>query len=414
MKRVCAFLIPILLSAALTVLGQVDKATITGTVTDASGGAVPEARVTLEYPATGLTRTVSSNGAGVYLMVGLPIGHVIVNIDKAGFRPVRSDIDLNVGATRTLDFHLEILNVDTSVEVVSEDDLQRSSAAVGATFNNTQISQLPINGRNWGGLMTLTPGAIDTGAGNGASVRFFAQGGDDVNYRVDGVDATAVRNQAESKSRLMISEDAIAEFRVTSQLYTAETGGATSAQVEIVSKGGTNNFHGSTFEYLRNSDLDSRSPFDGKSVPPFKMNQFGANIGGPLLRNKTFFFLSYEGIVQRQYITQIGFVPSDSFRAGAAAAVRPLLALYPEGQTPVFTNGVLNQNVRQWTGIGLSTQNEHSGLLRIDHHFNDKLSAYFRASGDTTNIFTPNSSLPIRNPKSGRTYQRFVRFPPIW
>ena len=130
--------------------------------------------------------------------------------------------------------------------------------------------------------MALTPGAVDTGAGNGASVRFFGQGGDDVNYRVDGVDATAVRNQSESKSRLMISEDAIAEFRVNSQLYTAETGGATSAQIEIVSKGGTNQFHGGAFEYLRNSALDSRSPFDGKSIPPFKMNQFGATVGGPI------------------------------------------------------------------------------------------------------------------------------------
>ncbi len=383
-----------LLLSSLTAFGQVDKASITGTLSDPSGASVPAAQITIEYPATGVSRSVTTNASGVFLMVGLPVGHAVVNAAKTGFRPVRTEIDLNVGATRTLNFPLEVLSVDTSVEVVSEDDLQKSSAAIGATFNNTQISQLPINGRNWGGLMTLTPGAIDTGAGNGASVRFFAQGGDDVNYRVDGVDATAVRNQAEGKSRLMISEDAISEFRVTSQLYTAETGGATSAQVEIVSKGGTNEFHGAAYEYLRNSALDSRSPFDGKSVPPFKMNQFGATFGGPLLRNKTFFFLSYEGLVQKQYITQIGFVPSDSARASAVPAVRPLLALYPTGQTPVFTNGVLNPNVRQWTGIGLSTQNEHTGLLRIDHHFTDKLSGYFRASGDTTNIFTPNASLP--------------------
>ena len=152
---------------------------------------------------------------------------------------------------------------DTTVEVVSETDLVRNSAAVGATFENTQISQLPVNGRNFADLMTLTPGAIDTGAGNGASVRFFAQGGDDNNYRIDGVDATSVRNQSESKSRLMLSEDAIAEFRVNSQLYTAETGGATGGQVEVVTKSGTNQFHGSVFEYLRNSAVDSRSDFDG-------------------------------------------------------------------------------------------------------------------------------------------------------
>ena len=394
MKTQLVYLPSLLLLFGLAALGQVDKAAVTGTLTDPSGAAVAAASVSVTYPSTGLKRSVVTNGSGVFLIVGLPVGHVQVDAVKDGFRPLRTELDLNVGETRTLDFPLDLASVDTSVEVVAETDLQRSSAAIGATFENTQISQLPINGRNWGGLMTLTPGAIDTGAGNGASVRFFAQGGDDVNYRVDGVDATAVRNQSESKSRLMISEDAIAEFRVNSQLYTAETGGSDSASVEIVSKNGTNDFHGGAFEYLRNSALDSRSPFDGTNVPPFKMNQFGATLGGPVVHNQTFFFLSYEGVVQRQYITQIGFVPSDSFRAAAAAGVKPLIALYPEGQTHVVTNGVVNPNVMQWTGTGLSTQNEHTGLLRIDHRFSDKLSAYFRASGDTTNIFAPNASLP--------------------
>jgi len=259
---------------------QVDRAVVTGTLHDASGALVTDAKVTVTFPATGLRRTTLSNGTGAFLVAGLPVGHVQVQAEKQGFRTIRAEVDLGVGETKTFDFALEIATAESSVEVVAEADLARTSAAVGATFDNTQISQLPVNGRNWGGLMTLTPGAIDTGTGNGASVRFFAQGGDDNNFRVDGVDATSVRNQAESKSRLMISEDAIAEFRVNSQLYTAETGGATGGQVEIVSKAGTNQFHGAFFEYLRNSALDSRSPFDGTSVPPFRMNQFGATAGG--------------------------------------------------------------------------------------------------------------------------------------
>ncbi len=373
---------------------QIDKASVTGTLLDPTGASVPDAKVTLTYPETGLKRTATTNGAGVFLIVGLPVGHIVFDTQKDGFREIRTETDLSVGETRTLNFSLEVAAVGSSVDVVSESDLVRNTAATGATFNNTQISQLPINGRNWGGLMVLTPGAIDLGAGNGSSVRFFGQGGDDNNFRIDGVDATSVRNQAESKSRMQISEDAIAEFRVNSQLYTAETGGAPAGQIEIVSKGGTNDFRGSLFEYLRNSDLDSRSPFDGKTVPPFRMNQFGATIGGPVYKNKTFFFLSYEGLVQRQSITQIAFVPTDSFRAKAVAAVQPLLALYPQGQTPVVTGGVVNPNVAQWTGIGLSTQDEHTGLVRIDHRFSDKLTAYFRASGNTTNIFAPNAALP--------------------
>jgi opacity protein-like surface antigen len=375
-------------------MAQVDKGTVTGTLTDPTGATVAEAKVNIRYPETGLTRSAGTNASGAYLLVGLPVGHVLLETEKNGFRPIRSEFDLAVGETRTLNFALQLATVDSSVEVVAEADLDRTSAAVATTFDNTQISQLPINGRNWGGLMTLTPGAIDTGAGNGASVRFFGQGGDDVNYRVDGVDATAVRNQSESKSRLMISEDAIAEFRVNAQLYTAETGGATSAQIEIVSKGGTNDFHGGAFEYLRNSALDSRSPFDGKSIPPFKMNQFGSTLGGPVVKNKTFFFLSWEAIIQRQYITEIGFVPTPAFRAAAVAAVQPLINLYPIGQTPVITKGAPDPNVAQWTGTSLATQNEHTGLMRIDHRFSDKFSAYFRASGDSTNQFTPNSALP--------------------
>ena len=362
MKTQSVCLLSAFLLSSLGALGQVDKAAVTGTLTDPSGATVADAKISVAYPATGLTRSATTNESGVFLIVGLPLGHAVIDAQKPGFRPVRTEMDLNVGETRTLDFPLEVAGVDSTVEVVAEADLQRSSAATGAIFDDTQISQLPLNGRNWGGLMTLTPGAVDTGAGNGGSVRFFGQGGDDINYRIDGVDATAVRNQSESKSRMMISEDAIAEFRVNSQLYTAETGGSDSAQIEIVSKGGTNLFHGGVFEYLRNSDLDSRSPFDGQTIPPFKMNQFGATVGGPLVHNKTFFFLSYEGIIQRQYITQIGFVPSPAFRAAAVPAVQPLIALYPQGQTPVITNGVVNPNVMQWTGTGLSTQNEHTGL----------------------------------------------------
>ena len=368
---------------------QVDRATLTGTLLDVSGSVVPSGQVTVTYPSTGLTRAVSSTQAGVFLVTGLPVGHVVINAEKTGFRPIRTETDLDVGETKTLDFKLEVSAVNTSVEVVDEAELSKDSAEIGAVFNTRQISQLPINGRNYGGLMTLTPGAIDTGAGNGASVRFFGQGSDDVNYRIDGVDATSVRNQNAGKSRMTISEDAIAEFRVNANLYTAETGGTTSAQVEIASKSGTNDFHGALYEYLRNSALDSRSPFDGRSVPPFRMNQFGATLGGPIDKDRTFFFVSFEGLIQRQGITQIAQVPSDLFRAQAVAAVQPLINLYPRGQT-----ATKNPSVMQWTGVGEAIQNEYTGLMRIDHRFTDKLSSYFRFSKDSTEIFAPNAALP--------------------
>jgi hypothetical protein len=378
----------VLAFAATTGVAQVDRATVTGTLRDPSGAVVPDARIMVSYPATGTSRSVLSNGVGVFLITGLPIGHVAIDVQKPGFRELHTEADLNVGQTKTLDVPLELATANASVEVVAEPDLNKDSATTGTVFENKQISQLPINGRNWASLMTLTPGALDIGSGTGSTVRFMGHGGDDNNYRIDGVDATSVRNQLVSKSRMAISEDAIAEFRVSSQLYTAETGGANGGQVEIVTKSGTNQYHGSLFEYLRNSAVDSRSPFD-RALPPFRMNQFGATVGGPIFKDRTFFFLSYEGLVQRQGLTQIAFVPSDAFRANAAPAVKPLINLYPEGQTPTP-----NPQVLQWTGVSEATQDEHAGLIRLDHRFSDKLSSYFRFDKNSTDIFAPDKALP--------------------
>jgi hypothetical protein len=377
-----------ILLAAVPAIAQVDRATVKGTVRDASGAVINGATVTLTYPATGLERHVTSNATGSYFVTGLPVGTAALTVELDGFRTVRIDTDLKVGETQTRNVVLEIAGVDQSVEVVASASVTGSTAAVGAVLDTKQIGQLPVNGRNWGNLMTLVPGAVDTGAGNGASVRFVGHGGDDNNFRIDGVDATSVRNQAQSKSRLVISTDAIAEFRVNSSLYGAESGGSSGGQVEVVTKSGTNQFTGSLFEYYRNSALDSRSPFDVGHVPEFHLNQFGGTAGGALWRDRTFFFGSYEGLQQRQGRTQIGFVPSAAFRASVAPALRAIIDSYPEGQT------VVNANVMQWTGVAFATQQEKAVTLRLDHRFNNRLSTYVRATRNSTQIFTPNAAIP--------------------
>ncbi|MDR1990663.1 MAG: TonB-dependent receptor [Acidobacteriaceae bacterium] len=368
---------------------QVDRATVTGLVRDTTGAAVSGSTILVTYPSTGQTREALSNDRGDYFIAGLPIGIVGIDVVLNGFRPVHVDTDLKVGETRTLDVTLEVAGVEATVEVVSPAVLVRNSAAIGAVIENREIGQLPINGRNWGTLMTLVPGAVDTGAGNGSSVRFVGHGGDDNNFRIDGVDATSVRNQSQSKSRLLLSTDAISEFRVTSSLYSAESGGSSGGQIEIATKSGSNTLHGSGFEYFRNSRLDARSPFDGATVPDFNLNQFGGTLGGALLHDRTFFFFSYEGLQQRQGRTQIGFVPSPAFRASVAPALQPILDAYPQGQIPV------NASVMQWTGVAYATQNEHVGLVRIDHRFSDTLSSYVRVSKNSTKIFSPSGTLPF-------------------
>ena len=368
---------------------QVDRATVTGTFRDPSGLAVAGVHVKLQQSATGLVRSALTNDAGLYLISGLPIGQVRLSAGMEGFRPIGLVTNVRVGETKTLDFKLEIATAQTQVQVVDSAELVRNNAATGATFESGQITRLPVNGRNWSNLMALVPGAVDTGAGNGNSVRFMGRGGDDSNFRVDGVDATSVRNQTQSKSRLLISMDAIAEFRVSSALYSAESGGAPGGQIEIASRSGANDLHGSLFEYFRNNSLDARSPFDGATLPPFRLNQFGGSAGGPIIRDRTFVFGSYEGLIQRRGLTQTGFVPSAAFRNGATASIRPILDAYPLGQS------LVNASVGQWRGVGSSSQDEHVGLIRADHRFGDKLSAYFRFSKNSTSIFAPNAALPL-------------------
>src|SRR6516165_1278340 len=149
----------LLVLLALPALAQVDRATITGTLRDPSGAMVSNAKVEITYPATGLHREVAANGSGAFLFPGLPVGHVTLDAVQSGFRPIRVELDLNVGETKTLDMDLEVASVDSSVQVVAESDLVRDTAAFGTAFENTQIRQLPINGRNFGNLMALVPGA---------------------------------------------------------------------------------------------------------------------------------------------------------------------------------------------------------------------------------------------------------------
>jgi hypothetical protein len=156
------------------------------------------------------------------------------------------------------------------------------------------VNGLPVNGRNWAALMVLIPGAINTGIGNQTGIRFAGHGLDDNKLVFDGTDATGILRQSQKTDlRLQISSESIAEFRVESSLYSAEFGGVGGGQADVVSKSGTNTFHGSVFEFFRNNQLNSRSPFDPSTVPPFHLNQFGASLGGAIIKNRTFFFINY-------------------------------------------------------------------------------------------------------------------------
>lgn len=356
---------------------QVDRAALTGTITDPSGGAVNGATILAVSAANGLRREARSAASGTYQMPGLPVGTYQLTVSKDGFHSVRyEDVVLTVGATRTVNAQLQVGAVATAVEVSAQaTPLEQTNAEIGSLISEQQIRSIPLNGRHWASLMMLAPGAVNVGEGNQNSIRFFGRPRDDNNWTFDGVDATGIKDpRQEGNLRLVISTDSIAEFRVNALPFTAEGGVGGGAQINLVSRTGSNQFHGSAYEFFRNSAIDTRRPFDGANPPPFRLNQFGANLGGPIVQNKTFFFANYEGLLQRLSITRAdGLVPSQAFRDRTPQALRGIVNAYPIGNAPGP-----NANVDRLIADTTERRNEHSGMVRVDQRLNDKHSLFFR------------------------------------
>ena len=364
---------------------QVDRATLSGTVTDQQGEVLPGAHISARQDDTGLERNTLSSSDGRYTIPELPIGRYTITMAHAGFESARfTGLQQTVGHTSTLNATLRaaaagVEQVQVSAATIDED---RTSNTLGAHIERKQIEELPMNGRNWATLTALAPGAIDTGGSNQRTIRFAGRGLDDNNFTYDGVDATNVVNQAQQPFvRLAIPTDSIQEFHVSTMLFTAENGSTPGGQVAVVSGSGTNTFHGGIFEFLRNSALDAREPIDtlNPDKPPFHLNQFGGSLGGPVTRDRTFFFATYEGLRQSLGQTLLGFVPTDSYRATLAAqspVLAPLLAAYPHGQIPV------SGDVAEFAGQGTQEDREDSGMLRVDHRFTPRDTASLRFNFD--------------------------------
>jgi Carboxypeptidase regulatory-like domain len=381
------------LAWAASAQAQIERATLTGTVTDQSGASVPKARVEVVSPNTGFERRAETGDAGAYSITNLPIGTYNVSISHEGFKTFEvRGIELFVRQTRTVDAQLQVGTAVARVEVQGGTQaLENNNAEIGNVLQARQVNDIPINGRDWATLMTLAPGAVNLGGGGQRDIRFVGRGIDDSNYTFDGIDATGVQEQSQKVGvRLSISLETIAEFRVSSSVYTAESGGSAGAQISVVSKSGTNAFHGGIFEFLRNDIFDARSPFDGPSVPPFRLNQFGGSLGGPIKKNRTFFFLDYEGLRQSLHSTVIGFVPNAAFRANVLATspvLAPFLNSWPVGQTP------FDSLTDQWTTVALNANREDSGAVRIDHSFTDRTSMFGRFNIDDVTITAPLDTL---------------------
>src|SRR5499433_2808038 len=233
---------------AFPLAAQVDQVAISGTVTDSSGAAVHGAKIELVSLATGLRRETTTNTNGIYHLPALQIGNYKITVSKEGFKSVEfPNVELSVGQPRTIDVRLEVGTISSTVQVTSAvETLNRSSAEVGGSIESKQIKEIPISGRNWATLMLLAPGAINYGNGGQRAIRFSGHSLDDSNFTFDGVDTSGVQEQTQkADTRLNISLDSIQEFRVSASNYTAESGAAGGAQINVVSKAGTNENHGS-------------------------------------------------------------------------------------------------------------------------------------------------------------------------
>jgi Carboxypeptidase regulatory-like domain len=378
---------------------QIDRAGLSGTITDPSKRVLPQTHVTAVENSTQLRRETVSDDSGNYTIPQLPVGIYTVSFEHPGFRKIEFvNVEQVIGRTRTLDATLQAAGGEERVEVSSASALMdHTTSAVTGLIEREQADELPLNGRNWASLTVFVPGAIDTGGSNQRTVRFAGRGLDDSNFSYDGVDATNIVNQTQRQwVRLAIPLDAIAEFRVDSLTATAEEGATGGAQLDVTSPSGTNRFHGGVFEYLRNDVFDAPLPdwaSNGEAQQPLRLNQFGGSLGGPIVHEKTFFFVAAEAYRQHWGYPVSGDVPSESLKA-TVPSTSPVYAIingFPGAGPKRFLTPwtpATDPGDPHYMDYDLLTceceqvVNEGSAMLRLDQHFAEKTTGFMRFSYD--------------------------------
>jgi outer membrane receptor protein involved in Fe transport len=382
---------------------QLTTATISGTATDTSGAAVPDTEIVVRNTGTGSTRTAKTDALGRYIVADLAVGEYEAEATKASFSAERrTGITLTVGSQVVVDFSLSVGQQAQTVTVEGQvSQVDTTSAAVANLVEQKQIQELPLNGRNFEQLLTLAPGVVVAsnitltllGVGNTYSISGGRAEG--MAMMLDGTDIMDFYNKGTGAAVLgtSLGIDGIAEFQTLTNTYGAQFAGQ-GGVINAVSKSGTDSFHGSVYEFLRNSDVDARNFFDGAAPPPFRRNQFGGAIGGPIKKDKAFFFFNYEGLRQELGLTEIAQVPDANVRNGIYLGktyaltpfVQSLLALYP-ATTAISSTGVV-----KIPEVANQVSNENYYLGRFDYAFSDKDSLFVRLVSDKGTLANPFAS----------------------
>src|SRR5689334_11412704 len=362
---------------------------VRGTIVDAQGGATPGVTVVIRNTATGVERTVVSDASGLYEAASLPPGQYRVEAQLQGFQTQAREVEVAVAQTVVLDIKLGVAGVAEQVNVTaSAPVIETATTSVGQVISQRTVQEIPLNGRHFVDLGLLIPGSITPPQNGFLSAPLRGQGSfafntagnreDTVNFMINGVN---LNDPAQNQITFQPSINTVSEFKVDNSTFSAEYGRNSGAIVNIATRSGTNDFHGEAFEFLRNDVFDARNFFDA-GKPPFKRNQFGAALGGPIRKDHTFFFFSYEGLRQRQGLTLNSGVLSDQQRAQVTDPIsRRLLDFIPQANSTIVVNGVTQArflgsatapvNLDQWTGDVSHTLGK-----------NDRLHGYYAVQRD--------------------------------
>jgi outer membrane receptor protein involved in Fe transport len=383
--------------------GQVTTGTLLGTVRDSASASVQGASVTVTNLQTGASRSVSSGSEGEYIINLLPVGSYSVRVEHAGFQTEeRPSVELQINSRVRLDFGLQVGSVSEKVDVQGIAPLlDTDTAESGEVIENRRVTELPLNGRQFIQLALLTAGVVpevkgtlsSTLALSGQSANANGTRFEDNVFLLDGV---SIRDEIYERLTVSPSIDAIEEFKVHTSNYSAEFGGHGGAQINISTKSGTNTWHGTAYEFLRNAVLDAKNFFDGTEKPPFRQNQFGVSLGGPIQRSKTFVFGNYEGSRIFKGITLGAALPTEDMQKGIFTGMGPIInpatgLPFPNDQIPdssiaPFAKAILEKVPpptspglgRNFTGFGNRDLSGDQFTARVDHTFSNTNSVFGR------------------------------------
>jgi hypothetical protein len=406
-------LLPLIFCLAGLALSQTDEGRIVGAVTDIDGAMIPAAKVLVKNQRTGIERSVTSNEQGRFVITNLSPAQYAVSSNAPGLGTTEVQVVVSAGQERTVNLSLQPAVLQQQITVSGGDlvVVDTSSARIGANVNERDVASMPLNGRQLSSLYLMAPGAVTSGGGSFDNIRFSGRANQQNAVRFDGIEGSSIidaspgnlSGESSTGFRLQASLETVQEFRVESSNYPAEYGTGTAGQISIVTKSGSNTLHGSVFDYVRNDDLDARNFFDwkkavGPTKSPLRLNQFGASLGGPILKDKLFLFGSFETVRQRNGVNITELVPNDAARAKAVSSIRPLLDAYPKGQY-----ATADPNLDAVSVSAANSMDEYYGNVRLDYTISPKYQltarymrdqGYLRQPVDVTNNFWQTTAVP--------------------